>query len=415
MKAAITGRGLITPLGNGLLANKEALLAGRSGTVFVPEWRDYGLESQVGGLADENPECPLLNLKNTRFMTPNAKMAVAAAYEALLEAQLPPESVSGKKIAVILGSAGSTHEQIYNGGKTVIDFGRTKKLTPFTVPRVMTSSAVANLSLILGTKGESYDISSACTSGSHAIMLSARLIQQGLYDLVITGGTEEVNWLLASGFDAMRALSRGYNDSPKKASRPFDQARNGFVIAAGAGILILENPEHAAARGAEIKAEISGFAANSNATDMVVPDPDSSCEVMKIAIADAGLKPDDIDYINTHGTATPTGDPVELQAIKKLFGESSQVAINSTKSMTGHMIGATGAVETIFCTQMIEEQFISPNVNLDNPEPGFEWADLVRECRTGIELRHTLSNNFGFGGTNGCLIISKGEGSHLRP
>jgi 3-oxoacyl-[acyl-carrier-protein] synthase-1 len=407
MDIAITGRGLITPLGIGLPANEAALRAGRSGIVFMPEWRDRGLESQVAGVAEENPPSALLDAKNLRFTTPNARMAVAAAEEALREAKLTPAEIRGRRIAVILGSAGSTHEQIYEGGRTITETGRTKKLTPFTVPRVMASSAVASLSLILGVTGESYDISSACTSGAHAIMIASRLIAAGAYDLVITGGTEEVNWLLAGGFDAMRAISRRYNDRPHLASRPFDRDRDGFVIAAGAGILVMETPEHARARGVETLARITGVGANSNAADMVVPVAESNCEVMALAIADAGLTPTDIDYINTHGTSTPTGDPVELAAIRQLFGDAAgKVAINSTKSMTGHMIGATGAVETIFCTQMIRGRFISPNVNLENPEPGFEWADLPRTCREDVTLRHALSNSFGFGGTNGALVIS---------
>ena len=407
MDVAITGRGLITPLGIGLPANEAALRAGRSGIVFMPEWRDRGLESQVAGMAEENPPSALLDAKNMRFTTPNARMAVAAAEEALREAKLHPDDIRGRRIAVVLGSAGSTHAQIYEGGRIITETGRTKKLTPFTVPRVMASSAVASLSLILGVKGESYDVSSACTSGAHAIMIATRLIAAGLYDLVITGGTEEVNWLLAGGFDAMRAISRRYNDRPQQASRPFDRDRDGFVIAAGAGILILETVDHARSRGVETLARITGVAANSNAADMVVPVAESNCEVMAMALADAGLRPSDIGYINTHGTSTPTGDPVELAAIRQLFGDAAgSVAINSTKSMTGHMIGATGAVETIFCTQMIRGGFISKNVNLENPEPGFEWADLPRECREGVFFRHALSNSFGFGGTNAALVVS---------
>lgn len=403
----ITGRGLITPLGNGLKANEDALRNGRSGTVFMPDWQKAGLESQVAGFADDDPECPLFDAKAKRFAAPNARMAVAAAYEALQEAELSIEEIRGKRIAVILGCAGSTHQQIYEGGKAFFDSGKVKKLSPFTVPRVMASSAVANLSLILGLTGESYDISSACASGVHAIMAASRLIHAGAYDIVITGGTEEVNCTLALGFDAMRALSRKYNSRPESASRPFDRDRDGFVIASGAGIIILEKAEHAKSRGATVKSIISGIAANSNGVDMVVPDPDSSCAVMKMAVEDAGLGVEDIQYINTHGTATPMGDPVEMRAIQKLFGRSAgKVAVNSTKSMTGHMIGATGAVETIFCSLMIEKQFICPSINLDNPEPEFDWADIVRSCRSNVRIEHALNNSFGFGGTNASLIIS---------
>jgi len=407
MKVAITGRGLVTPLGIGLAENEQALRSGRPGIVFMPEWRERGLESQVAGVANENPPTSLLDQKNIRFTTPNARMAVAAAEQALQEARLSLAEIRGRRIAVILGSAGSTHTQIYEGGKVIADSGKSKRLTPFMVPRVMASSAVANLSLILGVTGESYDISSACASGAHAIMVACRLITSGVYDLVITGGTEEVNWLLAAGFDAMRALSRGYNDRPEQASRPFDRDRDGFVIAAGAGILVLEHPDHARARGVIPSAYVTGAAANSNAADMVVPQAESSREVMAMALNDAGLSPAAIGYINTHGTATPTGDPVELEAIRRLFGPGAgNVAITSTKGMTGHLIGAAGAVETIFCTQMLQGGFIPPNVNLVHPEPGCEWADLPRECRTGVVLRHTLSNSFGFGGTNVALVIS---------
>jgi 3-oxoacyl-[acyl-carrier-protein] synthase-1 len=404
----ITGRGLITPLGNGLVINEESLRNGRSGVIFVPEWKEIGLESQVAGLADPEPRCPLLNQKNMRFMTPNTKMAVAAAWEALNEAKLSLDEIRGKRIAVILGCASSAYQQIYDGAKLVAETRKVKKLSPFTVPRVMASSAVSNLSLNLGLTGESYDISSACTSSAHAIMIAARLLEAGVYDMVITGGAEETSWVHALGFDAMRAMSRGYNDRPTSASRPFDRGRDGFVMASGAGILIMETVKHAAARGVKPIVRLSGISANSNATDMVVPDPESSCSVMKMAIEDAGLDVGDINYINTHGTSTPTGDPLEMSSIKLLLGDyAGKVAINSTKSMTGHMIGATGAVEAIFCTMMMEKNFICPSINLENPEPEFAWADLVRECRTNINVRHSLSNSFGFGGTNASLVFSK--------
>jgi 3-oxoacyl-[acyl-carrier-protein] synthase-1 len=404
----ITGRGLITPLGNGLEKNEESLRNGRSGVTYVPEWKELGLESQIAGLADHEPQCPLLNQKNMRFMTPTTKMAFAATWEALNEAKISPEEIRGKRIAVILGCACSAYEQIYLGAKIVADTRKVKKLSPFTVPKVMASSAVSNLSLNLGLTGESYNISSACTSSAHAIMIAARLIEAGVYDMIITGGAEETSWVHAVGFDAMRAMSRGFNDRPTSASRPFDRDRDGFVMASGAGILILETAKHAAARGVKPIVRLSGVSANSNATDMVVPDPESSCSVMKMAIDDAGLDVSDIAYINTHGTSTPTGDPLEMKSIRLLMGDSARkVAINSTKSMTGHMIGATGAVEAIFCTMMMEKNFICPSINLDNPEPEFDWADLVRECRTNVNVRHSLSNSFGFGGTNASLVFSK--------
>ncbi|MFA7185932.1 MAG: beta-ketoacyl-[acyl-carrier-protein] synthase family protein [Victivallales bacterium] len=407
-KVAITGRGLITPLGNGLPVNEEALRQGRSGTVLVPAWQEMGLDSQVAGLADEDPECDLLDPKIKRFASPNSRMAVAALAEALKEAGLTKESIKNYKVAIINGCAGSAYEEIHEGARTFEKTGKCKKVKPLIVPRVMASSAVSIMSIALGVTGETYDISSACTSGAHAILLATRLVNSGLYDIVISGGSEELNWVHALGFNSIRALSTAYNDKPSQASRPFDITRDGFVIAEGAGIVILEKPEHAKARGVKPVSYISGLAANSNAIDMVVPDAAANAEVMKMAVESAGLVPDDIDYINTHGTATPVGDPVEMDAIQRVFG-STKVAINSTKSMTGHMIGATGAAEVIFTSMMLEKGFLSPSINLENPEPAFAWADIVRETRTNLELRHAMSNSFGFGGSNACLVISKAD------
>jgi len=272
----------------------------------------------------------------------------------------------------------------------------------------MASSAVSNLSLIFGFTGESYDISSACASSAHATVAGMRLIQFGLYDIVVCGGAEELNWAQALGFIAIRALSKKYNDTPEKASRPFDRDRDGFVIAEGAGYMVLESEESVRRRGVKPICQLASSAANSNGLDMVVPDAPSNAIVMREAVAAAGLKIEDIQYINTHGTGTPIGDPVEMEAIRQVFG--SKVAINSTKSMTGHMIGAAGAVEAIFCSQMIDKRFICPSINLDNPEPEFGWADFVRELRDGVDLRHVLSNSFAFGGTNVSLVISRYEG-----
>ena len=242
------------------------------------------------------------------------------------------------------------------------------------------------------------------------VVLATRLIQSGLYDIVIAGGSEELSWSQALGFCAMRALSRNYNDTPSKASRPFDKARDGFVLAEGAGMLILESESHARARGFTPKARISGVAANSNATDMVVPNAGSSATVMRMSLDAAGITPEDIKYINTHGTATPVGDPIEMEAIRQVFGEGGKVAINSTKSMTGHMLGATGAVEVIFTSIMCEQSFISPTVNLENPEEAFKWADLVRgEARLNVDVKHALSNSFAFGGSNACIVISRAD------
>ena len=409
MKVAITGRGLITPIGNGIEENEQSLRSGRVGIEFMPEWREKHLESQVCGLPDENPECILIDKKVARFTTPNGKMGIAAAYEALMEAGLSLDDVKGRRVAVILGCGGSPYDLVHATAQRLLDTEKVKRISPFIVPKIMISCAASNISLILGLTGESYAISSACTSGSHAIMTATRLIRDGVYDMVITGGTEESNWVTALGFDAMKAMSRKYNDTPTKASRPFDKNRDGFVLAGGAGILVLESEKSLQERGATAKSYISGIAANSNASDMVVPDSASACDVMRMAIEDAGLAKSDIDYLNTHGTSTPVGDPLEMRAIKQLFGShAGNVAINSTKSQTGHMIGATGAIEAIFTSIMLDKGFISPTANLEDPEDEFNWANLVRgEAQSDTTIKHALSNSFGFGGTNGALVLSK--------
>lgn len=404
----ITGRGLVTPLGTGLAVNEEALKNGKSGISFVPEWKEMGLESHVGGIIDETKLlCPVLDKKSCRYMTPHTIMGTVATYEALQEAGLETDSLRHRRIAIVLGHGGSAHMPVHEGAKILEETHKSKRVSPFTVPKVMPSSAVANISLIFGIKGESYVISSACASGAHSVILASRLLQCGHYDMVLTGGTEEVNWIQALGFDSMRALSRGWNETPEKASRPFDKKRDGFVVAAGAGILVLETEENASKRNAKIIAKITGSGANSNTTDMVSPDAESSAQVMLAALQDANLKPSDIDYINTHGTATPVGDPIEMAALKSIFYETNpKVAINSTKSMTGHMIGATGSIEIIFCSQMIEKGFISPNINLDEPDEEFLWANLPKETIHNTQIKHALSNSFAFGGTNSCVILS---------
>ncbi|MDD3119304.1 MAG: beta-ketoacyl-[acyl-carrier-protein] synthase family protein [Victivallales bacterium] len=407
-KVVITGRGVVSPLGNGIAANCEALRAGRSGIIFSQEWRDLGMDSQVYGKADEDIACPLLDRKRKRFTSPNSIMAVAAVYEAITEAGLSLEDLRRYRVAVIGGCAGSNYIEVHHGAANFHLHHKVRKVSPFTVPRVMPSSAVANISLIFGITGESYDISSACSSGAHAIMLGSRLLQAGLYDIVLAGGSEEVSWVQALGFDAMRALSSGYNDTPECASRPFDADRDGFVIAEGAGYVVLENEDFARNRGVRPICVLSGSAANSNARDMVVPDAASSAEVMRMALAQAGIEPEEVVYVNSHGTATPTGDPTEAAALQRVFPHGP--AVNSTKSMTGHMIGAAGAVELIFTSIMMENRFICPSLNLKTVPEEFAGIDFVTATRENVDIPHALSNSFGFGGQNACLVLSGCDG-----
>lgn len=402
----ITGRGLVTPIGDNVAANEAALRSGKSGITRIPEFAEFGLESLVGGMPNQHIETPLVDRKRLRYCPPPALMSVVAAAEAFADAGFQLEELPEHRIAVVGGTAASNHLEIYTVANRFLESGRRlRTVSPFIVPRVMPSSAISNLSLIFGLKGESYDISAACSSSALSVIMATRLIRYGAYDLVLAGGAEQLTWAEALGFCACRALSRKFNDTPEKASRPFDIDRDGFVIAGGAAYVVLESERSMKRRGAKPLARISGVMANSNATDMVVPDAAASTEVMRGAIHDAGLKPEDIDYVNTHGTGTPVGDPIELAAIRNVMG--SHPAINSTKSQTGHMVGATGAAEIIYSSLMLEKSFISPSLNIDHPDPEFGWADLVRECREGVELRHALSNSFAFGGSNAAVVISK--------
>ncbi len=406
-KVYITGRGLITPLGNGLAANEAGLRSGKSGIVHIPDFAAHDLGCQVGGVADEAVESPLLDRKKLRYCPPTAIMSIVAVAEALAEAGINMEDIPGMNIAVLGGVASGNYVEAWKSTQGYVDHGHSlRHVSPYIVPRVMPSSAVSNLSLTFGFTGEVYDLSVACASSAAAILMGMRWIRSGLYDVVVAGGAETLDWVQALGFCAIRALSHKYNDMPERASRPFDRDRDGFVLAGGAGYVILESERSCRARGARPIVEVSGGAGNSNARDMVVPDQAASAGAMRGTLRDAGLAASSVGYINTHGTATPVGDPVELAAIHEVFG-NHPVAINSTKSQTGHMVGATGAAEVIFTSMMMEKNFISPTINLDNPEDAFAWADLVRECRTGTRLEHALSNSFAFGGSNVCIALSQ--------
>ena len=404
-KVVVTGRGVVSPIGRNLQENKDSLYEGKSGLSFIEHWSEIELQSQVAGFVkDKKFDCPLLDKKTRRFSSDNAIMSIVAAYEAMQEADLAVDSFRHMNVAVINGCASSGYSEIYASAEKYIKTKRLRSVSPFVVPRVMPSSAVANLSIVLGITGESYDISAACASSSMALVMASRMIRAGLYDMVVVGGSEELNWVQTLGFDAMRALSTKYNDNPEKSSRPFDTSRDGFVIAEGAGVMILESEEHAKARGAEIKAYLSSAVANSNATDMVVPDAATNVKLMTKALEEAELEPEDIDYINTHGTATIIGDPVELASIKEAFG--NETAFNSTKSQTGHMIGATGIVEAIFTTIMMENSFISPTLNLVELDNEYSSMNVISQT-TSKQIKHALTNSFAFGGSNSCLIFSK--------
>lgn len=407
-KVFITGRGLLTPLGRGLAENEAALRSGKSGIVSIPDFVEHKLDSQIGGMPDMNPETPLLDRKTKRFCPPVGSMSVVAAAEAFAEAGIALEDIPSLNLALVGGQASNNSLEVYQHAQSYCDRNyNLRAVTPFAIPRIMPSSAVSILSLIFGIKGESYDISAACASSALAVMLAARLIRSGEYDMVLVGGAEQVDWTTALGFCACRALATKYNDCPAKGSRPFAADRDGFVLAGGAAYMLLESEKSVKARNAKPICEITGIAGNSSASDMVVPDAGASAGVMAKALADAGLSINDIGYINTHGTATSVGDKVEIDAIRHLVAGGKCPAINSTKSQTGHMIGATGAAEVIFSSIMLEKGFVSATINCENPDPEFSDVDIVREVRDHVQFDHALSNSFAFGGSNACIIISK--------
>ena len=402
----ISGRGIVSPLGRGLAENEAGLRSGKSGLVRVPEFISNHLDSEVGGMVGDISAGDLIDRKKLRFCPPTSVMSAIAVAEALEEAGIPVEEAKNYRIAVIGGTASTYATELYDVTRTFVDSNyRLRNVSPFSVPRAMPSSVVSNLSLIFGLRGESFGISAACATSALAVTTAARLVEAGVYDMVLAGGAECLDWVLALGFCACRALSHKYNTEPEKASRPFDRDRDGFVLAEGAAWVLLESEKSLKARNAKPITKVSGVGANSNAVDMVVPDSAAICDVMTLAIQDAGLSPNEIGYVNTHGTSTPVGDPLELNAIRQLLGENA--AINSTKSQTGHMVSATGAAEIIFTSLMLEKDFISPTINLENPDEGMEWADLVREVRTGTKVKHALSNSFAFGGSNASVVLSK--------
>ena len=408
-KVFVTGRGLVTPLGTGLAANEAALRAGKSGIRVLDEFVEKKLTCVIGGMPDQDPACDLLDRKTKRFCPPAGVMSVVAAAEAFAEAGIPAEQVKDHTMALVGGQASSNALEIHSLAQLYIDRQyNLRAISPFAIPRIMPSSSISILSLIFGIKGESFDVSAACSSSALAVIQAVRLIRSGEYDMVLVGGAEQIDWTAALGFCACRALATKFNDSPECASRPFSASRDGFILAGGAAYMLLESERSIKARGAEPICEISGIAGNSSASDMVVPDADASCGVMAKAIADAKLQVSDIAYVNTHGTATPVGDRVEIEAIRRLVDGGKSPAINSTKSQTGHMVGATGAAEVIFTTMMLEKNFISPSINCEDIDPEFADMDIVRELRE-CSFDHAISNSFAFGGSNACVVISRCE------
>ena len=396
----VTGMGIISCIGSGLNEVLSSLKNGKSGIKSNPTYKEMGFRSHVSGSIDLNLS-ELIDRKVLRFMSEASGFAYLAAQEALINAGLDLSSIDTSRIGIIAGSGGASSAAQIEAS----DIARVKgpkRIGPYAVTKTMGSTVSAILGTTLKLKGVNYSISSACSTSAHCIGHAAELIQLGKQDIIIAGGAEQEHWTSSSMFDAMGALSSQYNDSPEKASRAFDLNRDGFVIAGGSGILILEEEEHAIKRNAPIIARLAGYCANSDGYDMVSPSGEGATRCMNEALKIYG---GDVDYINAHGTSTPVGDLAELGAIKNVFGDSGPV-IGSTKSMTGHSLGATGAQEAIYSILMMQNDFIAPSINIDNL---VEEAEGLKIARTMIEqeVNAVMSNSFGFGGTNASLVFIK--------
>ena len=402
-KVVVTGMGIISSIGNNAEEVTDSLRKGRSGITFCEEYRDMGFRSHVQAAPKVDLESAV-DRKWRRFMGDGAAYNYLALEQAIADAGLSDAEVSNERTGLIMGSGGpSTRNQVL-AADTAREKGP-RKVGPFMVPRTMSSTNSATLSTPFKIKGLSYSISSACATSGHCIGNAAENIQWGKQDIVFAGGGEELHWSLTVLFDAMGALSSKYNDTPDKASRPFDKNRDGFVISAGAGVLVLEEFEHAKARGAKIYAELAGYGATSDGHDMVQPSGEGAIRCMKMAMADLDMP---IDYINTHGTSTPVGDTQELKAIREVFKDRNRIPpFSSTKSLTGHSQGATGVHEAIYSLLMMEHGFISASANIEEPDPDLEDMPVVLECQEGLALNCVLSNSFGFGGTNASLAFKR--------
>ena len=397
-RVAVTGLGIVSCLGNNAEQVSSALRAGKSGISFNPIYAEHGLRSQVSGSVDINL-AEHIDRKQLRFMGDAAAFAYLSMQQAIDQSGLQPDEISNIRTGLIVGSGGgSTRNQVES-----IDIARNKgvrRVGPYRVTQTMGSTASACLATPFGIKGLSFSISSACTTSLHCIGVAYEQIRHGMQDIVFAGGGEEEDWTMSALFDAMGALSSSYNQQPGSASRPYDSERDGFVIAGGGGILVLEEWERAQARGARILAEIVGYAATSDGYDMVLPSGEGAERCMRAALGD-GMA---IDYINTHGTSTPGGDRVEVDAMVKVFGEQLP-RYSSTKSLSGHSLGAAGVQELIYCLLMMQGNFISASANVSNPDPEINTGSLVRELLTDTKINYCLSNSFGFGGTNGCMVL----------
>lgn len=404
-RVVVTGMGIASCLGNDTASVTDALRNGRSGIRHNDEYAERGLRSEVSGRPDIDLESAIPR-RARRFMGDAAAYAYVAMQQAIDQAGLPPEVVSDPRTGLIAGSGGASTENVVRAADILRERG-VRKIGAFAVPKVMGSTISACLATPFAIRGINYSISSACATSAHCIGAAMEQIQLGKQDVMFAGGGEEEHWSLTMLFDAMGALSTGFNDTPERASRPFDRDRDGFVIAGGGGMVVLESLEHAEARGATIIAELAGYAATSDGYDMVAPSGEGAQRCLAQTMEMAGVDAErPVDYVNAHGTSTPAGDMTELRALESVFGET-RPPVSSTKSLTGHSLGAAGVQEAIYSLLMMQEGFIAGTLNVDNLDSEAGDYPVVTGTRTGQSLDLIVSNSFGFGGTNAALAFRR--------
>ena len=402
-RVVITGLGIVSCIGNNQLEVLDSLLNTKSGIVFCEDHKKYNFRSQVVGSIKNLNLSEHIDRKKIRFMGDGSAYNYIAMQESIKDSGLEEKDISNVMTGIIMGSGGPSIKNVVLAVDATRESGP-KKMGPCIVPRTMSSTNSATLAVPFKIRGINYSISSACATSGHCIGNGMELIQYGKQDIIFAGGGEELNWGMSGMFDAMTALSSKYNNTPEKASRPYDKDRDGFVIAGGAGVLVLEEYEHAKARGAKIYAELTGYGATSDGFDMVAPSGEGAARCMNMALKTAKNKK--VDYINSHGTSTPVGDVKELEAIQSVF-QNNIPKISSTKSLTGHSLGATSVQEAVYCLLMMKNKFISASAHVENLDDKAKNFPIVTKIEKGKELNSIMSNSFGFGGTNATLLFEK--------
>ncbi len=407
-RVAITGIGIVSSIGNNVEEVTASLRNGTSGIVAAPEYTELGFRSQVHGTVKLDVT-EHIDRKQLRFMGEGAAYAVLAMEQAIADAGLDDHLVSHVKTGLVAGSGGPSTANLLAAFDITREKGP-KRIGPYMVPRCMSSTVSACIATFFKIKGINYSISSACSTSAHCITAGADAIRSGNQNIVFAGGGEELHWTLSVLFDAMGAMSSKYNDTPETASRPYDTDRDGFVIAGGGGMVVLEDMDHAIARGAKIYAELVGYGANSDGDDMVAPSGEGAVRCMELSLAgfDGNALTDKVDYINAHGTSTPVGDVKELDAVRSVFGPRGYLpTVTSTKSLTGHSLGATGVQEAIYTLIMMQNNFIAASANISNPDPAIGDIPIPQQRVDNVSIGLALSNSFGFGGTNATLALKK--------